>query len=76
MKALLFVLQILPALIDALKAVEGVWPEAGKGREKLEFVRKLLLELYPDVEKYWPALERAIALLVTWFNDIGVFKKG
>ena len=68
MKTLLMILQLLPTLIDALKAVEAIWPDAGKGAEKLSLLQKIVTEVYPDIEKYWPAVEKAISLLVDWFN--------
>jgi hypothetical protein len=76
MKTLLFIIQILPSLIDALKAIEAVWPAAGKGSDKLAMLKELLEKAYPAVTEYWPAIEQAVAVLVSWFNKTGVFKKG
>jgi hypothetical protein len=76
MKTLLFVLQILPALIDALKAIESAIPAAGKGSEKLAMVKEILEKVYPAVNEMWPAIETVIGVVVNWFNKTGVFSKG
>ena len=76
MKTLLFILQILPALIDVLKAIEASFPAAGKGAEKLALVKQVLEQTYPAIEEMWPVIEKVISVLVGWFNNMEVFKKG
>lgn len=76
MKTLLVILQLLPALIDALRAIESIWPEAGKGAEKLAMLKELMEKIYPAINDVWPAIENTIAILVALFNKNGIFKKG
>lgn len=74
-------LSMLPAIIEAIKAIELALPDGGKGEEKLNAVRGVLEAGYAVAEDkdqpfevLWPAIQRAIAALVTLFNRAGVFK--
>lgn len=76
------VLNLLPATIEAVKAIESALPESGKGKEKLELVRVTLQSAYTvggaTVDSFaavWPALAAMVAGVVDLFNKIGSFKK-
>jgi len=70
----------LPALIEAIKTLEGLIPGQGKGEQKLAMLRSLLEsahEVAEDTEEpfaaVWPSWERLIARLVALFNKTGEF---
>ena len=74
------VLGLLPATIDAVKAIEAAIPEGGKGKEKLALVQTTLQAAYTvggaAVDQFasvWPALEAMISGIVSLFNKIGHF---
>jgi len=74
------VIQLLPLLIDAVKAVEAAVPSAGQGSTKLETVKNLVmsvLDITQDVDNknLGSALDKAISLVVTLLNKSGVFTK-
>lgn len=76
------VLSLLPALIDAIKAIEAAFPASGQGSLKLELVRSIVEQAYnagigalAKFEDIWPVLQKTIASLVTFMNTSGVFKK-
>lgn len=76
------VLTLLPLLIDAIKAVEAVFPESGKGAVKLALVRDAVEAAYGPTlsavatfEEAWPALEKTITSIVATFNATGLFDK-
>lgn len=75
MKTLLFIVQLIPALIEIIKAVESLLPEGGKGSEKLDLVRSILVRTYEGVTEYMPTIENVIAVIVEFANKTGVFKK-
>jgi hypothetical protein len=76
------VLGMLPALIEAIKAIEFAFPEGGKGAQKLELVRNILASTYTfaedtvaQFETVWKMLVPVIASIVSFANTIGAFKK-
>ena len=69
------ILQLLPAIIAALKAIESALPEANKGAEKLALVRGIIEGVSDDAKTNWPIIENAITKIVAFFNSVGIFKK-
>ena len=74
------VVQLLPLVLEAVKAAEHAIPVSGQGAAKLQFVKELLTtttDLGTDVSEkdYSSAIEKTIALVVKMFNATGVFKK-
>ncbi|MCL2829445.1 MAG: hypothetical protein FWD77_01755 [Betaproteobacteria bacterium] len=75
-------LLILPSLIEAIRAVENLFPESGQGAAKLAMVRAMISaawERATDItglfESAWPSIESAINGIVSVFNSFGWFKK-
>jgi len=80
LQILKLVLQLLPLILEAIKTVEAASNVSGNGSAKLELVKGLLtstVDIGNDVDKsqYGAAIEKAIALSVSFFNTVGVFKK-
>lgn len=77
MKTLVSILQLVPALIEMIKAVEAMWPEGskGKGKEKLTLINQLLEAAYGGISEMWPMIEKMIAAIVSVFNSNGTFSK-
>lgn len=75
MKWAIMVLQLLPAIIEAIKAIETAIPEGGKGKEKLAAMRAILVGADQSLEELWPIIEKTIGVLVGLFNAVGTFKK-
>jgi len=69
------VLQLLPALIAAIKAVEDAIPGSGKGEQKLEAIRQILITVDDSVGAIWPKIQAVIGVVVNLLNTTGVFKK-
>lgn len=69
------VLQLLPAIITAIKAIEEAIPGQGRGEDKLAAIRGILEGVNANVDAYWPAIEKAIGVIVGLFNRTGVFAK-
>jgi hypothetical protein len=75
------ILTILPLLIDAIKLIEQLIPESGKGSAKLGAVKSVIEPSYRasdetiPFESGWPIIEKVISGIVTALNDAGVFKK-
>ena len=75
------VVQLLPIILDAIKAAEAAIPQSGMGAAKLSFVKELLsstadISKEVDEKDYTNALEKTIMLAVKLFNTTGVFSKG
>jgi len=70
----IMVLELIPALIKAILAIEEALPEGSKGAEKLALVREIITELSEDAKEMWPLVEKIISKIVTWFNKMGIFK--
>ena len=74
------IVQLLPLIIETVKAVEAAVPSAGMGSAKLEAAKGIILsvaEIAQDVDEknFESALDRAIAMVVALMNRTGVFKK-
>ena len=74
MKTLLLVLQLGPALIELISAVEKFFPESGKGKEKLELLKSILTTAYSEITELMPIIEKVVELVVDFANKIGAFK--
>ena len=68
-------LQLLPAIITAIKAIEDAIPGKSQGEMKLAAIREILEAVSGQVTALWPYIEKAISVLVGLFNATGVFQK-
>jgi hypothetical protein len=68
------VLSLLPAIIEAIKAIEAALPESGKGSEKLALIRNVVESISTEAVDAWPYIEKAVGAIVSFFNATGVFK--
>lgn len=75
MNAIVTILNLLPALITAIRAIEDAIPGAGQGEQKLAAVRGILEAVDASATKLWPQISGVIGVLVGLFNSTGVFKK-
>lgn len=75
MKNLLLIAQLLPLLIQILKAVEAAIPDSGQGQTKLQMVRDILELVDESIPALWPTLEKIISVIVAGLNAAGIFKK-
>lgn len=69
------ILQLIPALIAAIKAIEDAIPGSGQGEQKLSAIRGILEAVDASATKLWPQISSVIGVLVGLFNSTGVFKK-
>jgi hypothetical protein len=69
------VLQLLPALIQAIKAIEDAIPGEGQGEKKLAAIRGIMEATSAQAATVWPAIEKTIGVLVGLFNTTGAFRK-
>ena len=74
MNTVIMILQLIPALIAAMRAIEDAIPGSGKGEEKLAAVRAILEAVDSGATKYWPQIQSVIGILVGLFNRAGTFK--
>ncbi len=74
MNQLLAIVQLIPALIAAIKAIEEAVPGQGQGEQKLAAVRGILEAIDGSYRALWPQLQPIVGILVGLFNKTGVFK--
>lgn len=75
MQYALAILNIVPALIKVIVAIEAAFPQSGAGKEKLEAIRNILTASYDGISALWPSIEQIVAVVVSMANAIGAFKK-
>ena len=75
MNTVTMILQLIPALITAIKAIEDAIPGSGQGEAKLAAIRGILEAVDSTTAKLWPQIQSVIGVLVNLFNTVGVFKK-
>lgn len=69
------ILQLIPAIINALKAIEDAVPGQGLGEQKIAAVREILTAVSSQFETLWPLIDKTVSVLVAFFNKTGTFKK-
>ena len=69
------ILNLLPALITAMKAIEEAIPGQGKGEDKLAAIRAILEATNAQIGALWPTVQTVIGILVALFNKTGAFTK-
>ena len=76
------VLSLLPAIIEAVKAIEAAFPASGQGSLKLDLIRATIQQAYDagtgavaKFDEIWPTLQATIANVVAFMNNTGLFKK-
>jgi hypothetical protein len=75
MATLVLILNLIPALIKAIAAIEEALPVQGAGKEKLGAIKEIIETTYDAGTTLWPPIERVIGILVGLFNKAGVFNK-
>jgi hypothetical protein len=73
MNAFFLILQMLPAIIKAVRAIEEAIPGNGQGKQKLSTVLDILTALEPGLSGVLPKLTDIIAIIVKSFNTTGQF---
>ena len=73
---------LLPVIIQIIRAIEEQVPESGKGAEKLGLARELIQVAYDSAtdlsasfDEIWPMVNKIIDRLVATFNRLGIFAK-
>lgn len=69
------VLQLLPAIFTAVRAIEEALPQEGAGKDKLSMLREIMEAAYPAVTELWSAIEKTVSVIVGVFNAKGIFQK-
>lgn len=75
MKTVLAILSLIPSLIATIKAIEEAIPGQGAGEAKLALVREIMESAYGGITDLWPAIEKAVGLIVATMNKVGEFNK-
>lgn len=69
------ILNLLPAIITAIKAIEAAIPGQGQGEQKLAAIREILEAVSSQAGALWPQIQAVIGILVGLFNRTGIFPK-
>lgn len=69
------VLKLVPAIIDAMRALEQAVPESGYGNDKRNAIHDILAAINENIDKYWPTIEKVVSVLAGFFNKTGTFQK-
>jgi hypothetical protein len=68
------IINLIPALIAAIKAIEQAIPGAGQGEAKLAAVRGILESVDSAYVDLWPKLQAIVGVLVRLMNKTGEFQ--
>ena len=75
MQTLVAIMQIFPALLGVITAVEQAFPQSGVGPQKLGMVKQIMVEAYDGIQEIMPAIEKVVGVVVAFANTIGAFRK-
>lgn len=75
MNTVLTILSMIPAIINAIKAIEEAIPMSGKGKEKADMVVAIITAAGDGAKELIPAIQKVISVVVATLNATGVFKK-
>lgn len=74
------VVMILPSLVSLIEIIEGLFPESGKGAEKLSLLKNIIQIIYEATKaievpfnELWTVLQRVVDAIVAVFNKTGKF---
>jgi hypothetical protein len=70
MKTLILVLQLLPSLVAAMKALSELWPQSGVGPDKLALLEKVVKTSTDSLNDIWPIIEKVVALFVVTDKEV------
>jgi hypothetical protein len=70
MKTLILVLQLLPSLVAAMKALSELWPQSGVGPDKLALLEKVVKASTDSLNEVWPIIEKVVALFVATDKEV------
>ena len=68
MNVLIQIVQLVPVLITAIKAIEDAIPGKGVGEAKLAAIRGILEQADAAYTELWPKLQGVVGVLVGLFN--------
>ena len=71
----LAIIQAIPLVIQAIKAIEAAIPQQGQGQAKLDAVLNIITAVNAELQQYLPQLTAIIGTLVSLFNKTGSFTK-
>jgi hypothetical protein len=74
MNTLMTIINLIPALIAAIKAIEQAIPGVGQGENKLAAVRGILESVDAAYVDLWPKLQAIVGVLVRLMNKTGEFQ--
>lgn len=75
MNAIAQIFAIIPAIIQAIKAIEAAIPGSGQGQAKLDAVLQILETVDGTLKPLFPQITAVIGVLVGLFNKTGTFAK-
>lgn len=75
MQNVILILKLLPAIIEAIKAIEASLPGQTAGEAKLALLREIIEVVDQSTQQIWPAISKVVEVLVKAFNATGVFQK-
>jgi hypothetical protein len=70
------ILNLVPAIIAAMKALEEAVPGKDLGGEKSAAIKAILEATNSQIAVYWPMIQKGIDILAGMFNKTGTFQKG
>jgi hypothetical protein len=69
------ILNLVPAIITAMKALEEAIPVPGQGDQKSAAIRAILEATNDKIDVYWPLIQKTINVLAGLFNKTGIWQK-
>jgi hypothetical protein len=69
------ILNLIPAIIAAMKALEEAVPGKDLGGEKSAAIKAILEATNAQIATYWPMIQKGIDILAGLFNKTGTFQK-
>ena len=73
MNLLVLIINLIPALIAAIKAIELAVPGQGQGEQKLLAIQSILEVADESYALVWPKIKPVVGVLVNLFNKTGTF---
>lgn len=75
MKIALFIIQLIPIIMEIVKKIEEIFPQSDIGAEKLQLLKEMLEASYSGISSIWPTIEFIVERFVKFANAKGVFIK-
>ena len=75
LQTIIAVLSLIPSILAAVRSVEEAIPMSGQGKAKTDMILNIVQAAGDGANQMLPVVQKAIGIVVSTMNAVGVFKQ-